>query len=396
MAVPAVPKSRFVSADFWSAVTPEHLLYFCLNVGDADAQVLILPAVPTGDVDAQGRQVLRRPVLVVDAGAPNPFSPTKLRRFLDALPPASVGHIPPIDTIDVVVATHPHGDHIAGLPDLLDAYDGKIAEYWDPGYFHPTGTYFKIMERLARQSGVVYVQPTSGMRRFIGNSEVTVLTPSVGLRNRYDTYGVDINNASISMRVATPAGRAKFVPGQSWQLLEGVDERHQFSLVLGADSQTESWSQALSDFPQLVKSESEIAKAIGAATNDRDPLRADVLKVAHHGSKKGVSYELIERMNPTFLIVSCAATSGHGFPHTLNQHILREAKLNLAKSGGIHRPEEDHLRGVFYTAQRDSADETLGSVAVIGSMSSNVQLWRLGDRPGELPNFAKARRWVKG
>jgi hypothetical protein len=50
---------------------------------------------------------------------------------------------------------------------------------------------------------------------------------------------------------------------------------------------------------------------------------------------------------------------------------------------------------VFYTSQRDSADETLGSVAVIGSMSSNVQLWRLGDRPGELPNFAKARRWVK-
>ncbi|HEU4540380.1 MAG TPA: MBL fold metallo-hydrolase [Jiangellaceae bacterium] len=390
MAVPAVPKSRFVAADIWSTVTPEHLVYFCLNVGDGDAQVLILPAVPTGDVDPAGNPVMRRPVMVVDAGAP-----TKLRRFLDALPAASGGRVPPIDVIDVVVATHPHGDHIAGLPDLLTAYAGRVAEYWDPGYFHPTGTYFKILELLARQTGVVYVQPTSGMRRFIGNTEVTVLTPSVGLRNRYDTYGVDINNSSISLRVATPAGRAKFVPGESWQLLEGVDERHQFSLVLGADSQTESWSQALSDFPQLVKSESEIAEAIGAATNDRDPLRTDVLKVAHHGSKKGVSYELVERMKPEFLIVSCAATSVHGFPHALNQLILREAKLNLAKSGGIHHPEDDHLRGVFYTAQRDSADQVLGSVAVVGSTSSDVQLWRLGDRTNELPDFTKARRWVR-
>jgi hypothetical protein len=390
MAVPAVPKSRFVAADFWAAVNPEHLVYFCLNVGDGDAQVLILPAVPTGQVDPAGDPVQRRPVVVVDAG-----SPTKVRRFLDVLPAASGGRMPPVEVIDVVVATHPHGDHIAGLPDLLTSFDGKIAEFWDPGYFHPTGTYFRIMELLARQTGVVYVQPTSGMRRFIGNTEVTVLTPSVALRNRYDTYGVDINNASISLRLATPAGRAKFVPGESWQLLEGVDERLQFSLVLGADSQTESWSQALADFPQLVKSESDVAKAIGAATNNRDPLRADVLKVAHHGSKKGVSYELVDRMSPEFLIVSCASTSHHGFPHTLNQHILREAKLKLAKSGGMHRPEDDHLRGVFYTAQRDTADEILGSVAVVGSTSTDVQMWRLGDRTNEVPDFTKARRWLK-
>ena len=390
MAVPAVPKSRFVAADFWAAVNPEHLVYFCLNVGDGDAQVLILPAVPTGQVDPAGDPVQRRPVVVVDAG-----SPTKVRRFLDVLPAASGGRMPPVEVIDVVVATHPHGDHIAGLPDLLTSFDGKIAEFWDPGYFHPTGTYFRIMELLARQTGVVYVQPTSGMRRFIGNTEVTVLTPSVALRNRYDTYGVDINNASISLRMATPAGRAKFVPGESWQLLEGVDERLQFSLVLGADSQTESWSQALADFPQLVKSESDVAKTIGAATNNRDPLRADVLKVAHHGSKKGVSYELVDRMSPEFLIVSCASTSHHGFPHTLNQHILREAKLKLAKSGGMHRPEDDHLRGVFYTAQRDTADEILGSVAVVGSTSTDVQMWRLGDRTNEVPDFTKARRWLK-
>lgn len=383
-----MPKSRLTKASFWDQVGGDDLIYFCLNVGDADAQVLLLPQVPSGLLDANGAQLMRRPVMIVDAG-----QPTKVRRFLEDLPVSSMGVVPQIDRIDVLVATHPHGDHIAGIPDLLSTYEGKVGEYWDPGYFHPSGNFFSIMELLARQTGTVYVQPCSGLRRFIGNTDVTVLTPSVALRNRYDTYGIDVNNASISLRVATPAGRAKFVPNKSWQLLEGVDDRHQFSLILGADSQTESWSQAMADFPQLVPSESEIAKSIGAATNNRDFLKADVLKVAHHGSKKGVNYELVDRIQPELLLVSCSANSVHGFPHSLNQHILREAKIKLAKSGNAHNPADDHLLGVFYTCQTDTADESLGSIAIVGRTTAEFSMWRLGDRPNEVPDFSKARKW---
>ncbi len=390
MDIPKAPKSRFVKANFWDQVGGNDLVYFCLNVGDADAQVLLLPEVETGTLGANGAPVMRRPVMVVDAG-----QPTKVRKFLQKLPVSSAGAVPPIERIDVLVATHPHGDHIAGISDLLSAYAGKVAEYWDPGYFHPSGNYFSIMELLAQQTDTVYVQPCSGLRRFIGNTDVTVLTPSVALRNRYDTYGVDVNNASISLRVATPAGRAKLVPNKSWQLLEGVDDRHQLSLILGADSQTESWSQAMADFPQLVPSESEIAKSIGAATNNRDSLKADVLKVAHHGSKKGVNYELVDRIQPELLLVSCSANSVHGFPHSLNQHILREAKIKLAKSGNAHDPANDHLRGVFYTCQTDTAGATLGSIAIVGRNTADFSMWRLGDRPNEVPDFSNARKWQR-
>jgi hypothetical protein len=389
MAIPQAPKTRFVSDDFWASIEDRHLIYFCLNVGDADAQVLLLPKVRTGEIDANGDPVTRRPVVVVDAGMSS-----KPTNFLASLGAASNGHLQDIDLIDVVVATHPHGDHIGGMPGLLDEYAGRIAEYWDPGYFHPSGTYFNVMERLARMTDTVYVQPTAGLRRFIGDVEITVLAPSVGLRNRYDTYGIDVNNASISLRIATPAGRAKFVPDESWQLLEGVDDRTQFSLILGGDAQTESWAQAMVDFPGLVKSQSETAKVIGAATNNRDFLDADVLKVSHHGSKKGVNYELVERIGPRFILLSCSSSSGHGFPHSLNQHILREAKEKLAKSGAVHRPEEDHLRGVFYTAQEDTAGEALGSIAIVGSHHSNIEMWRFGDTTRQLPDFANARRWV--
>jgi hypothetical protein len=69
MAVPAAPKSRFVADDFWGSIGSADLIYFCLNVGDGDAQILLLPEVPTGQVDANGNQVTRRPVMVVDAGS---------------------------------------------------------------------------------------------------------------------------------------------------------------------------------------------------------------------------------------------------------------------------------------------------------------------------------------
>jgi hypothetical protein len=389
MTIPRAPKTRFLGDDFWDSVEDRDLVYFCLNVGDADAQVLLLPNVETSREDAAGNPVKRRPVIVVDAG-----TSSKATKFLEALGTASNGKVPPIEWIDVVVATHPHGDHIGGMPRLLEEFEGRIGEFWDPGYFHPSGTYFKVMERLARMTDTVYVQPAAGMRRFIGDVEVTVLTPSVALRNRYDTYGIDVNNASISLRVATPAGRAKFVPGDSWQLLEGVDERAQFSLILGADAQTESWAHAMADFPDLMKSQSEAAKAIGAATNDRDFLDADVLKVSHHGSKKGVNYELVDRIAPKFLLLSCSDRSGHGFPHGLNQHILREAKEKLAKSGAVHRPDDDHLRGVFYTAQKDTADVLLGSIAIVGSSNSDIEMWRFGDSTRNLPAFDRARRWL--
>lgn len=382
MTIPLAPLGELVAGDFWASVTDTDLVYFCLNVGDADAQVLLLPAV---DHPGGGR---RRPIVVVDAGIA-----AKPERFLGQLPASSGGAVGAIDRIDLIVATHPHGDHISGMPRLLNTYGDLVMEFWDPGYYHGSGTYHAMIDRLHRNTHIVYVQPASGLRRFLGDTEITVLTPSIQLKSRYDTYGVDINNASISLRVATPAGRSRLTE-TGWELTDGVSERTQFSLVLGADTQTDSWSHALVDFPALVKSNSEVARAIGAATNDRDFLRADVLKVSHHGSKQGVNYELVGRLRPTWLLVSCSANSRHGFPHELNQHILREAKMPRARSGIPHDPAEDHQRGVFYTGQTDSAGVSLGSIAMVGSTTSDIRMWRFGDAPGDDVSFAAARRWT--
>ena len=51
-----------------------------------------------------------------------------------------------------------------------------------------------------------------------------------------------------------------------------------------------------------------------------DMLRANVLKVSHHGSKHGVNLELVERMAPDLTLISSVPGKGkYGFPHTVAQ-----------------------------------------------------------------------------
>src|ERR1700712_4232528 len=90
------------TGDFVSAVRPTDLVYFVLNVGDGDTQLLLLPANAAG----------QRRCIVVDC-----IRATKLFALLEAL--AATPLLPPIEPVlELVVATHPHDDHISGMAAL--------------------------------------------------------------------------------------------------------------------------------------------------------------------------------------------------------------------------------------------------------------------------------------
>ena len=38
-------------------------------------------------------------------------------------------------TFPIVVGTHPHDDHLRGMPEFLARYGQEVGEYWDPGYY---------------------------------------------------------------------------------------------------------------------------------------------------------------------------------------------------------------------------------------------------------------------
>jgi beta-lactamase superfamily II metal-dependent hydrolase len=371
MSIPApIPADRLSTGDLVGELRdrPEALALFVLNVGDGDAQVVLLPVDPvTG----------HRRAVVVDAATSKPLS------FIEVLTEA--GLLPGGAEADValVVATHPHQDHIGGMGKLLAGLGSRVAEFWDPGYFLPIGAFHQMMAEVEKNTALVYSHPASGLSRWIGRTGLTVLSPSIHLRNRFDTYGVEINDSSISLRLEHPAARvvARDVQGHVVE-----PEQAPVSLVLGGDAQTLSWSYVLTDFPFLMKSGSETSAAIAAATGDVDLLQAQVFKVSHHASKRGVNLELMERVSPQVTVVSCARDSRrYHFPHEIAQEILRESRDPEAGSGKV-RDKADWELKIFYTCDRDTGERDLGSVAAVLEAGRNPQTWRLGDTPAHVPS----------
>lgn len=378
MALPApLPTARLQADDFLASLADDDLVYFLCNVGDADAQLVLTPH----DPNLPGRRAI-----IVDAGMSAKLPALIGELNARALLPLGGGG--GLGAIALLVATHPHSDHIRGMERLLNDFGDEIQEFWDPGYYHTTANYHDMMAAIEVLQNLAYAQPSSGLRRWLGRVAVTVLSPSIQLRNRFDTYGTEINDSSISLRIEYPASRV--VQRNDDRSL--VDSGRTTAIVLGADAQTLSWSYALTDFPRLHSSNSAAAQAIGAARGG-DPLRGQILKVSHHGSKRGVNLELVERIAPLLTLVSSARESPrYNFPHTIAQEIVREAQQPTASTGAVRT--DDHELGIFYTCDVDDADQEAGSIAVVLPLTGRTRVWRFGDGSGDAIDLTNGRRWT--
>ena len=209
------------------------------------------------------------------------------------------------DDIDLIVATHPHADHIQGIQKLLERYNCK--QFWDSGFRHNSDDWINLMNQIEKEqkrNDFSFIRPTAGMIAKIGGIQVTVIAPSIALRNRYDTYGVNLNNSSIVLKI----------------------EYNEKSILLAGDAQWDSWARVTEDFPHFEKTEDPDQKV--KVSDTYNPLKCHMIKVSHHASKHGTSLEYIERLSPNFAAVSCGTL--HNCPHQLTKDILKEKKVKTS------------------------------------------------------------------
>lgn len=387
LADPEVAPGSFVNA---INDDPEALVYFLLNVGDGDTQLLLLPP-DSGDG-------IRR-LVIVDVATPN-----KLPKLIAALSAVQVNGKPLIEPpgserqIRLLVATHPHFDHIGGMSDLINRYGNPdptfppcIEMFWEPGYFFPSASFHNVMVSLESTPRIRRLQPTSGTTMTLDWVRLTALGPGIGLRNRFDTYGVEINDSSITLMVEFPAN-ALFAQESEHGLNRRAAPVPSRRLLLGGDAQFSSWAQATVDFPDLVQEQNAtLAKELRAAQG-RDYLAADLIKISHHASKHGVNIELLERVGAPIALVSSVAGGGkYGFPHLLAMEAAREARQPTTTKGTARKSDQE--LGIHVTGSKLDSGKPAGSIAVVVSNVAQraLRLFRFGDTPTASIDLAAAR-----
>ena len=361
---------------------PQALVYLLLNVGDGDTQLLLLPA--------SGGE--RRRLMIVDVAGPH-----KLPNLLETLanaeiidPPGAAGQV------RLLVATHPHHDHIGGMADLLDRYrdPGFIDQFWEPGYFYPSPSFHQLMVQLEERPGIRWLQPSSGTSLYLDGVKVTAVGPGVALKTRFDTYGVNVNDASITLMVEYPATavRSEQDPIDKRRVNRRLIRRTSRRLLLGADAQFTSWAQATVDFPNLLQEHNHVLRQELRASRGRDYLKADLMKLSHHGSKHGVNIELMERVAASLVLVSSQVGKGsYHFPHLLAMEAVREARQATTRSRAARHP--DYRLGLHVTGSRLESGPEMGSIAaVISSGNRTIRLYRFLDPVRDDIDLDKARR----
>jgi beta-lactamase superfamily II metal-dependent hydrolase len=295
---------------------PEALAIIVLNVGDGDAIIIRYP--PKHD------KQLKKIVSVIDC-----YNAGKTIAVLKKLKP---------DKIAFICATHPHYDHTKGLSELINwciNQQIEIEEFWDTGFRHVSKTHYDLIQLLRNNPQIKVNRPTSGFESVINKVRVLVLNPSMYLRNRYDTFGTNINNASIVLKLEyPPVDIAPFYLKSddfSDDDLEKVQEIGQNTIILGGDAQFDAWARITQEFPELMHTDNR-GQLIETSKKTTKPLRCQILKVPHHMSKHSISLETLEYLLPKYTIASCKKNSNHGFPHELTVMAIEEIhKKNLKK-----------------------------------------------------------------
>ena len=173
------------------------------------------------------------------------------------------------DSLDGIVGTHPHADHIGGLIGVLEQLPVAVA--WDSGFPYTTSTYYQYLDAIYA-NGSDYVTPRRGdVLDWDDDLLVECLHP-------VEPLGTEANNASIVLRVTF----------------------QEVTFLFTGDLETDG-------------GEDVILEALAGGIID--DISADVLKVGHHGSYTSTSPEWLSAVEPAFAAIEVGAGNPYGHPH---------------------------------------------------------------------------------
>lgn len=258
-----------------------------LDVGQGDA---ILIKTPKGQT------------ILIDGGPDNKVL-EKLGKYLSPIQ----------KRIDIILLTHPHADHVAGLIEILRRYDIGLVIL--SGADLKTDNYNQFLTAVRDNGAEVLIASAGDAVHFDKNAELDIISPDEnsggkvfnGKSEGFGANGNDVNDTSIV---------GKLIYGD-------------FSILFTGDATFKIENRLL---------------VYG------DNLKSDILKVGHHGSKYSSSLSFLKAVSPKAAIVEVGAKNryGHPSPATLSRFKMFNASiLRTDRNGDIKVLSDGFTTDVF-------------------------------------------------
>ncbi len=219
-----------------------------------DTRLLEISVLDIGQGDAILLEAPDGQVILVDGGPDKKV----LRRLGEELPFWE-------RKIDLLVLTHPHEDHLAGLIPILDRY--QVGGVMITGVMAATTSYIHFLE-MVTEKNIPLILVEQAQTIAFDDVRLEILYPQSSFRARRMS---NINNSSIVMKVVYK----------------------DFEILLTGDAEEEQEQELLV-----------------SGVN----LQADILKAGHHGSETSSTEDFVKAVDPEMVLISNGVGNSYGHP----------------------------------------------------------------------------------
>lgn len=268
-----------LSSIIWQSSQSSELKIYFFDIGQGDGMLIRTPTHEN---------------IIVDGGPDNSFL-------------AKVGQTLPFydRTIDLMVLTHPHADHLTGLIPVLERYEVK--KVLTSGVIYQSSVYDQWLKLVqAEQAEVIYAR--AGQKLIFGQVEFLVMDPLKNYQNQ------------IIME-----------KGGEWLASDNGDNLNNTSVVIKMVYQKNS---------ALLAGDLEIVGEAGLLASAQE-VKADLLKVGHHGSDTATSEKFLAKVSPKYAVIQVGQENKFGLPD------LRV--INLLFRSGVNIFRNDQLGDIIFT-----------------------------------------------
>jgi competence protein ComEC len=261
-----------------------------------------------------------------------------------------------VQQLDYFVATHPHPDHMGGADEVFKAI--KVLNVIDNGQGPDVPESFVAQSKPAAPAAP---RKKPAAKKPDRSSAITKF---------YDEYKEAVAQSGANYEKAEAGKRYDIGGGARLIILAPIEPLFTRDQIKTGGNLPNANSIVIrldyGDFSMLLPGDAEEQTEHRMLTKDLN-LKANILKVAHHGSKYATSQDFLTRVKPEVAIISCGEWNRYGHPSQVVLDRLRSANVKLYRTD-LHGEITITTKGkendyVVKTAKEAKSDIWIGRAA---------------------------------